>query len=544
MVTDEQLQRGRDAFARRAWRDAYRHLAAADEATPLEPEDVELLATAASLIGRDDAADELWARAHQAFLDADEPADAVRCAFWLASGLMQRGEHARGSGWLARARRLCEDRDLDCAERGYLLVPTGLRQIEEGDVDAAASTFDDVTGIAARFDDPDVMALGRLGRGEALIRRGDTEEGLALFDEVMVAVTSGEVSPRISGLVYCAVIDTCQRILDVDRAQQWTAALTDWCASQPDLVPYRGQCLVHRAQLKQLHGDWGDALEEARRARERLSEPPHPAVGMAHYELGELHRLRGAYDDAEEAYRRANERGHRPYPGLALLWAARGRPEAAADAIRGALADAGDDVERFRLLPAAVEIMLACDAHEAARAAADELATLADRVGAPLARAMAAQARGAVRLAADDPDGALGHLRKAWRLWQDLDVPYEAARTQVLMGTAHRAVGDGGTAELDRDSARRTFEQLGAAPAIEELEALTGTPGSGEAGPLTPREVEVLRLVAGGSTNRQIAEDLVISEKTVERHLSNVFTKLDVSNRTAATAYAFEHDLL
>jgi DNA-binding CsgD family transcriptional regulator len=539
------LDQGRHSFARQAWADAYAQLSAADRQAPLEPEDLERLATAAYLMGRDDDGADIGARAHHEFLRRGEVERAVRCAFWLAFGFLERGDQARGGGWMARARRLLDDGQLDCVEQGYLLFPGALQALVEGDATAAGADFDQVTRIGARFGDPDLVALGRLGLGGARLLEGETVAGVALLDEAMVAVEADEVSPMVAGIVYCAVIEACQEIYDLGRAQQWTAALTRWCAAQPELVPFRGQCLVHRSEIMALHGAWPDAMEEAERAAERLSDPPpgHPAAGLAYYQQGELHRLRGEFARAEEAYRQASQWGRDPQPGLALLRLAQGQVDTAAAAIRRVVDEAADRVSRSRLLPAQVEILLAAGEVEAAGAAAGELTRLADDLGAPYLTAVAAHANGAVLLAQGDPRAALGALRAAWTAWQELEVPYEAGRVRALIGLACRELGDRDCAELELAAARLVFRELAAAPDLARVEALSGGAAAG-AGGLTPRELEVLRLVAAGETNRAIAADLFVSERTVDRHMSNILAKLGVSSRAAATAHAYQHGLI
>ncbi len=555
METADRLARCREAWGRHAWAEAYECLMRADGDSPLGAEELERLATAAYLSGHDRQSTDAWARAHRARLDADDPEQAVLSAFWLAFGLIQRGEMAEGGGWLTRAEHLVEERRLDCVGCGYLLVPRALMSIERGAHDDGDALFERAGSIADRFDDADLRAMSRIGRGQASFCAGRPVEGADRFDEAMVSVVSGELSPVVAGIVYCAVIDACQQAFDVRRARAWTTALTRWCDAQRELVPYRGQCLVHRSQVLQLEGAWEDAVSEARRAREQLSEPPHPAIGMAHYQLGELQRLRGDLDDAEASYLRAQELGRPPQPGLALVRLAQGEVDAAAAAIDAAVAGAGDAIAHARLLPALVEIMLAAGRLDRARRGADELAAVADRGDSAYLRAAAAQAAGNVALAEGDPHTALTHLRAAWRAWCRLEIPYEAARAQVGIASACRAVGDRETSRLERAGARRTFAQLGAAGALSDLSDLededdpegqvddadaADTAGTG----LSPRELQVLRRVAGGMTNRAIADDLFISIKTVERHLSNVFVKLGVPNRAAATAIAYESELL
>jgi DNA-binding CsgD family transcriptional regulator len=386
--------------------------------------------------------------------------------------------------------------------------------------------------------------MARLGRGQALIRLERPKEGIALLDDAMVGVLADEVSPTIAGIVYCAVIDACHSLFDLRRAGEWSEALTSWCASQPDLVPFRGQCRVHRAEMMRLRGDWSDALDEVERAAAVTPRVRGQAVlAAAEYQKAELHRLRGETADAESAYRRASELGRDPQPGLALLRLAQKQAGDAAATIRRVVDGTHEHIPRAALLAAYVEILLAVDDVDAASAGAAELAGVAAELDAPFLHATAAHCNGAILLARGDPRGALVELRRAATAWRDVDAPYETARTRVLIGLACGLVGDRDTAALEMDAARRTFDRLGAAPDLQRLDELAGAGERPATGGLTGREVEVLQLVATGRTNREIADALVISEKTVARHVANIFVKLGVSTRAAATAYAYRRGL-
>jgi DNA-binding CsgD family transcriptional regulator len=540
----EELDGGRAAFAGRAWREAYDRLSRADQTAALAAGDLASLATAAYMLGRMDECLKQMERTHNAFLDEGDMLAAARCAVYLGINLAILGELGHASGWFGRSQRLVERHGSECAERGYLLLPTAMQELELGgysDAEAQAAT---AVEIGERFRDHDLVALGLHIQGQALIRQAQIDKGLALLDAAMLGVTAGDVTPLISGVVYCGVIAGCEEAYDVRRAQEWTEALTRWCNEQDELVSFTGRCLAHRAGIKQLHGAWAEALEEARRARERCEEAMNTAAaGQALYYQGELHRLQGDFAAAEAAYRDASRFGHEPQPGLSLFRLAQGDDVAAGASVRRALGETTDPLQRTRLLPAEAEISLALGDVAAARRSADELSAIAADYHAVMLRAIAAHVQGMVALAEEDPGTALVSLRAARASWQDLDAPYESARTAVLIGLACRALGDEGTAALELESATTVFEQLGALPDLARVEALM-RPDTRHAHGLTPRELEVLRLVAAGKTNRDIAAELVVSEHTVARHVQNIFGKLGVSSRTAATAFAFEHDLV
>jgi DNA-binding CsgD family transcriptional regulator/tetratricopeptide (TPR) repeat protein len=526
------LDRGRESYARQAWTDAYESLSAADRLEGLGAEDLELLATAAYMIGDEDDYFGLLERAHHAHLDAGGTLEAIRCAFWIGANL-------------ARAQRLLEGEQGERVEHGYMLIPLVFQQEASGDLDAAAATAGEAAAIGARFGDPDLFALAAHAQGHLLIQNGRVDEGLRLLDEAMVTVTSGELSPIVSGIVYCGVILACQDAYEVRRAQEWTAALTRWCERQPDLVAFTGRCLVHRAEIMQLHGSWTAALDEARQACERCVQAENVAgAGDACYRQGEILRLLGDFSPAEDAYREASGHGREPQPGLALLRLAQGRGEAAAAAIRRVVDETSEISKRARVLPAYVEITLAEDDIAAAREANTELESIAEGQEDGALGAIAAHARGAVELASGNVAEALVALRGAGRVWQQLGAPYEAARARELVGVSCRELGDEEAAALELDAARTVFVELGAAPEVTRLDSLiSGAARMGRHG-LTAREVEVLRQVSSGATNKAIAADLVLSVRTVDRHVSNIFAKLGVSSRSAATAYAHEHGIV
>lgn len=540
-MSETDLLQARECYQGRAWGEAHRLLLRADRSTPLGVEDLERLATSAYLIGREDDFHRFLARAHHAHVEDGDQPRAARCAFWLGLTLLLRGETGQANGWLVRARRLVEGRD--CVEHGYLLLPVVERHLGERNEEAAVVTASAASEVGDRFGDADLAACARHLLGRALIQQGEVQRGLALLDEAMIAVSGGELSPILTGMVYCSVISVCQQVFAMSRAREWTFALTRWCEQQPDLMGFTETCLVHRAEIMQFHGAWVDAMAEASHACERASGARQPPA-TAFYRRGEIHRLKGEFQAAEEAYRNASRLGAEPQPGLALLRMAQARTDAAGAAIRRTLGAATTPLRRARLLPAYIEIALAAGDVQEARSASVELGEIANRYGTDVLLGMVAHARGAVELAEGRARAAVISLRQAFELWQQVEAPYETAKARFLIALACRELGDHESADLEFDAARDLFARLGAAPDLARLESLRSVAKQGKQSGLTPRELQVLRHIAAGKTNKAIAAELFVSERTIDRHVSNIFTKLGVTSRAAATAHAYDRKLL
>lgn len=521
------------------WADAFAELSEVQRERGLDADGLERLAVAAYMVGEDEACDAAWVAAHQEWARGDDPDRAAQCAFWHALGLFFRGELAPATGWVARGGRLLQDGRGDVVVQAWFQMLTALPRLFGGDA-AAYASFAEAEATAGR--DPDATLFARICRGYALILDGRVAEGIALLDEAMVSVTSGEVAPILTGIAYCQVIGLCEAVFDLRRAREWTAALTHWCDAQPGIVPFRGNCLVHRCEIFKLQGAWPAALEAAREACAVLAGPPEwDTLGAAHYQLGEIHRLRGEFAAAEASFRQASLAGRDPEPGMSLLRLAQGRADLALAALRRVLGEAADPTDRARLLPGYVEVTLAAGEVSDAQAAADELSDIATQLAMPYLHGLAAEACGSVALAAGEPRTALTKLRAAQRSWRELEAPHQLARVRLLIGLACRALGDGASAELEFEAARGALEKLGAAPDLQRLARLSGSP---QPGGLSRREAEVLALLSAGKTNRAIATELFISEKTVARHVSNIFAKLRLSSRSEATAYAYKHGLV
>ena len=539
-----ELDQGRAAYEERRWQEAAERLSSADRSDALGTDDLERLAWSYGLSGHGELLLATLERVHNLHAEHGDFREAGRAAFWIGFRLLFAGEMGRGSGWIGSARRLLDRADEDCVERGYLLLPMGLERLAKQDPHGAVEVARQASAIGERFSDPNLASLGRAIEGQALVALGEHDAGLALLDEAILPASTGRLGTVATGIVYCAVLGVCRRIYAIERAREWSAALADWCDAQPELVEFNGTCRVYRAEILQLQGAWQKAMDEIGRAvRPSGPTPPKDRAG-AWYQRGELMRLAGDLDAADEAYREASHLGLEPQPGLALLRLAQGRSDAATAAIRGAVAAARDPFTRARYLPAAVEIFLGSGNLTDAEAATSDLEQIAASTRNEILGAMAAHARGSLLLACGDASQALGLLRSAFSTWQRVGAPYIAARIRLLIADALSTLGDVDSAELERQGALTVFRELGAAPDLARLEASASRLAPTQAFGLTARELEVLRMVASGRTNRAIAGELFLSEKTVDRHVSNIFSKLEVSTRSAATAFAYQHNLV
>ncbi len=528
------LDEARAAYDERAWQRAYDEFAAAETAAPLGAEDYNRFAVTAHLLARMPEYFAIRERAYRSLLDRGDRVDAAEAAIWLGTQKLAQGEVAEGGGWVARATRLVGEDDTDSRAAAFLNVAGAFEAAGSGDFERAAGLSEKCVRAARRLGSPEYTALSLHQQGQFLLAAGHIDEGLACMDEAMLGVASGDCSALVEGIIYCGVIEGCWSIYELTRAQQWTAAMTQWAAAQSDLTSFTGECKVRRAELKQLNGRWAEALDELDGVS--VDDRDRWAAGRAASVRGNLDRLLGRFDSAEEHFAAASKLGEDPQPGLALLRLARGSLQAAAAMARRSLAETQQSGKRIQLLRAATEILLAVGETEAAEGTARELCDLAIVNRSPVVIALGQYAQASVLVVRGEPAAALPLLRQALGTWVRTPAPYEEARTRILLADACRALEDRESADREVDRARAIFEELGAAP---DLARLTGPDEL-----LSPRELEVLRLVATGATNRAIADQLVLSERTVDRHVSNIFSKLGVSSRAAATAYAFERQLV
>jgi DNA-binding CsgD family transcriptional regulator len=532
----DERTRAHEAFGRREWQAAYAGFRACADR---DADDLDALGECAHWLGLADEVIEAYTEAYRLHVEAGTPRRAALSAFMLAIYMRLRGEGAQADGWLARAQRLLAA-ETEGAEHGYPLYLETAR-LMGSDLEAAVASAQRMQDLGRRFGDDTLVALGVFFEGRARIKQARVRDGLALLDEAMLAALSDKLKPMWTGAIYCGLLDACHELVDMRRAEQWTEATSKWCSPLPAASLYPGICRVHRAEILHHRGSWDEAETEALEAARDMVDIDVFVVAGGYYEVGEIRRRRGDLAGAEDAYTRAHEIGRDPQPGLALLRLAQGRIDAAAASIAAVLAGfGGSRLERAPLLAAQVDIALAGGDIDLAQMAADEIVATAEAFASPGLRAVGQRCRGAVALARGETVTALAALRLAFTLWQELESPYETARTRVLLSKAYLALDDHDAAVRECAAARSAFERIGA---VADLRALDAGPEASPCG-LTSREVEVLRLVAGGRTNREIAAALYISEKTVARHISNIFTKLEVSSRSAATAFAYEHKIL
>lgn len=508
----------------------------------LGPADLEALADAAWWLSRVEESLAVRRRAHAAYVAAGDTRRAGYHAWMLATEYGFIGKDALASGWLTKARRHLAD-EPECAEQGFLIFSEAERAAAAGNHDEALRLARRMTDVGLRCGSQDVVAMARVLEGTLLINAGETSTGLAWLDEAMCDAMAGTLSDLVTGWLYCLAVPVCYELSDIGRATAWNDAAMAWCATLPAGTPFHGLCRVHHVELLGLGGAWDEAGTEAERAcRELMNYHPNMA-GESFYVAGELRRRMGDLAGAEDAFLTAHELGRDPQPGLALVRLAQGRGEAAATALASCLAG-GDwhGLARARLLAAQVEVTVAVGDVDTGRKATRHLEMMARESGTKLLDAVALEARGAVAVADGEVADALNRLRRARTLWLDLELPYEAAQARLLLAAACRAAGDHDTAELELRAARSAFARLGSAAGLHRVDELLGTSRDLPSG-LTARQLEVLRLVAEGKSNRDIAAELVISTHTVSRHLDNIYTKLGVSTRAAAAAFAHTHDL-
>ena len=527
------------------WDDACVEFLAADAEQALDVADLELLAEAAQLTGRHHEAASALEGAFTLRAAAADLPRAATAAFWLYLLYTYAGEFARGSGWMSQLRDLSEQLDAD-EEPGWLHIAAAHRLIAQGRYDDARAELPGAVAQGRERGEVDLEAFARMLTGRSLLLAGRLDEGLSYMDQAMLRVTSGKTSPRMTGILYCAAIGTCEGdAWELARAQEWALSLERWMASLSTTFggALLDNCRVYRAALKRRRGQLTEARDELEEAARNLADNANGALaGHAFYELGEVHRLLGHDNAAEVAYRRAASLGAGVHPGLALLRLRAGDTDAAATGLRRALAEATRPAERARFMPSMVSVLVAAGLLEEAERIIVELDGVSRSMASSALNAELARAQGEFALSGGSDEAALPSLRHAADLWRQLAAPYETARTRMLIAQACRSLGDDEGARIELEAARATFAQLGARPDLDSVEILMNTGSSRKA--LSSRELEVLRLIAAGRTNRSIASELFVSERTVHRHVSSIFGKLGVRSRAEAAAYAVEHHLL
>ena len=539
-VVTAHLTRAREHHRASRWVEACAEFAAADAVEPLAVEDLEAFAEAAQVCARGDEAVALLHRVFDLRVGADDPDAAGQVAFWLWWALVNNNDVVRASGWLQQTSRTLGP---SAADSPWLRIPEAMVQATTGHRARAG----ELLGAIVDEGQGEVVPWALSMWGQALIDEGRLQDGLERLEEAMAILLSQGLSPRVTPWIYCAAVRGCCLARDFARARDWNRSMAAWLDSLDNLAgAYLGNCRIYRSRLMLLNGAWPQALAEIVAVCDDLDGHTGWVCGHAWYQLGEVRRLRGEWDAAQDAYLRAAEHGCPTQPGLALLRLAEGDVEAASAGIRRALTEVTAKPERLDLLKAAVTIHLEEGKVEAARGAVTELEEItAAALRTPVIEAEVCAARGALALCEGDPGRALPFLRRAVGTWQELDAPHERATVNVLLGQACRALADHDGARIEFSAARETFERLGARPDLARLDrVVAATDAASEASGLTRREIEVLRLMARGLANRAIANELHLSERTVHRHVANIFTRLDVDSRTAAVTYGIKHHIV
>jgi len=465
-VLQDPLEAGREAAERGAWPEAYELLIAADKNGTLTGSDLELLSHAAMWTGHLTASIEYAERAYARYSDASEMEKAAMVALALAAEYRNKLQLSASQGWHQRAARLLESIE-ESPAHGFLALQKSMIASSRGGYDEALEHIQAALDIATRHHDRDLLAQATLREGVARVNRGDVDQGLALIDEVTAAAIAGELDPLSTAIIYCNAIDACRDLGDYSRAGEWEQTATRWCERMA-IAGFPGMCRVDRAELMRLRGAWNDADQELQRATEELADFNPRVAGQAFYEIGEIRLRMGDLEAAEQAFNQARDMARDPEPGLSLLRLAQGKVDAASRSIKRALEEESlVRLDRARLLPAQVEIALVAGDVKTARAAAEEIDAIAndykisDRTT-PALEASAQMAWGAVRLAEQDTEGAVTCLRRAVKLWQEVDHPYEGAKTRFLLAGAYREQGDEDGAKSELQAAQSAFERLGA----------------------------------------------------------------------------------
>lgn len=532
----ETIHAARAAYRRSAWADATELFLRADAEAALDAPDLEALVWAAGIAAHDA---EMLAALERLYAHYEVNCDHENCAraaFWCGLRNTMIGEVGLGSGWLQRADKHAKETPPDCVQRGYLILPQVFMQRSKGNYDAAVAAAAKALTFGETAGDDDLIALAGSLKGGILFRLGRIDDGYAPIDEAMLLANAGRLSPIISGVVYCEIVGSCCRVLEMGRAREWTAILDAWCKRNPQARAFNGVCQVHRAEVLQLEGNWAEAYAEAERAGEGLNgTTEQTAMATAAYRRAEILRLRGRFDEAEAEYRLAGEIALDPQPGLALLRLVQRKEDEASAMIRRAIETAPDMPRKTALLPAGIEICVGCGDLDACDALCTELSEIAERFGTEILGRVADQGYGMLALARGEAASAVAALARARRFWSEFGAPYLVARLRVDIARGCMELGDTDSAAMELEVAEKIFRDLGAEPDLERLRSIRGDRSAGK-GDLTAREREVLALLAEGRSNREIAADLGLSPKTVNRHVENIFDKLGVSSRAAAVA--------